>query len=92
MTTALNVDDVPEYEPDPNECPNCGAPTGGGPCGNANQSGLSCRDLVELDAAAAAHDWDRYGQLAAAIIANYPQAAVTLAADLKEAKERADAR
>lgn len=36
---------MPDYD---NECPNCGAPTGGGPCGSSyGNSGPSCADLME---------------------------------------------
>lgn len=83
------MNDLPDYEPDPNECPNCGAPTGGRPCSNATLSGFSCRNLIELGAAEDARDWDEYERLAAEIIKEYPQTAATLAEDLKQAKERA---
>lgn len=86
------MNDLPDYVPDPNECPNCGAPTGGWPCENANASGFSCRNLIELAAAEDAQDWNEYERLAAEIIECYPQTAATLAADLTAAKERAGVR
>lgn len=72
-----------------NACPKCGMPTGGWPCETASPSGLSCRNLLELEAAVAARDWDQYERLAAAIVVNYPYAAESLAAGLEFAKASA---
>lgn len=83
------MNDLPDIEHAQNACLKCGAPTGGWPCETANPSGLSCRNLLELEAAVAKRDWAEYERLAAAIVANHPDAADSLAAGLEFAKASA---
>jgi hypothetical protein len=84
-----------QYEPDPGECPNCGAPTGGGHCNTSNGSGLTCLDLADFDEIETRRAWDEYESKTAEILARHgrrmPGLAATLADGLREAKERANA-